>query len=225
MRVPQSGAEIESADRRHCSVPRDLIQAWVAIKRDAEGRSRCRSPDGFGWQRPPPEMASRYGQSGPEGVTYQRHSIIKHDRFSPAIRCAKVSLLIFMQLLDQRPIALLVASALLAVYCWVESARQLHRSAQPAENAPPSELQSANWTLMFTPEALAQGVDLSLGGFDMPRRGLASSVAASPPSSHDAAWLAGPSSAYWAKAETTCASDSKPTDCLLDLTSPNCRVR
>jgi len=33
------------------------------------------------------------------------------------------------------------------------------------------------------------------------------------------------SSAYWAKAETACASDSKPTDCLLDLTSPNCRVR
>ena len=131
-----------------------------------------------------------------------------------------------MQLLDQRPIALLVASALLAIYCWAESARQLHRSALLAENAPPSELQSANWALMLTPEAQAQGVDLSLGRYDMPRQGLASSVAtSSSPSSHDAAWRAGPGSAYWDKAETACASDPGLSECLIDLTSSNCRVR
>src|SRR4051794_11300584 len=128
-----------------------------------------------------------------------------------------------MQLLDQRPLTLLVACALLVIYCWVESARQLHRSAQPTDDAAPSTFHSASWLLTFSPQAQAQGLDVSMVGFETARRALW--VATSSPSSHDAAWLAGPGPAYWDKAETACASDPGLSECFVDLTSPNCRVR
>src|SRR3954469_15699221 len=103
-----------------------------------------------------------------------------------------------MQLLDRRPLTLLVACALLAIYCWVESARQLHRSDQPTDDAAPSRFHSDSWLPAFSPQAQAQGLDVSMVGFETPRR--ASWVGASSPSSHDAAWLAGQGPAYWDKA-------------------------
>src|SRR3954447_26522979 len=128
-----------------------------------------------------------------------------------------------MQLLDQRPITLLVACALLAIYCWVESARQLHRSAQPTDDAAPSTFHSDSWLLTFSPQAQAQGLDVSMVGFETPRRALW--VGASSRSSHNAWRLAGPSTAFWGKSATACASDPEPMECFVDLTLRNCRAR
>src|SRR6476659_7272459 len=110
-------------------------------------------------------------------------------------------------MLDRGHTALLIVCALLAIGCWAESVRQLHRSARPAEHdVLPAGLQSGSWLLTFSGESHAQGLDLALGGLVMPRRafGIAASSSLSPP---DALWLAGPRSAVWGKAETACASD------------------
>jgi len=107
---------------------------------------------------------------------------------------------------------MLIVCALLAIGCWAESVRQLHRSARPAEHdVLPSGLQSGSWLLTFSGEAHAQGLDLALGGLVIPGRAfwIPASSSLSPP---DASWLAGPRSAFWDKAETACASDPRPVE-------------
>jgi hypothetical protein len=128
-----------------------------------------------------------------------------------------------MQLFDRARTAL-VACALLAIYCWVESARQLHQSAQPADEVPLAAFHSSSWLLMFSPEVHAQGLNGVLGGVEMHQRGLW--VAAAPlPSIRDASSPTGPNSAFWGKTEAACASDPEPAECFVDLTSRNCRAR
>ena len=89
-----------------------------------------------------------------------------------------------MQLLDRGHTALLIVCALLAIGCWAESVRQLHRSARPAEHdVLPSGLQSGSWLLTFSGEAHAQGLDLALGGLVIPERAfwIPASSSLSPP--------------------------------------------
>src|SRR5436305_10226110 len=73
------------------------------------------------------------------------------------------------------------------------------------------------------PRRTGARLDLSMVGYETPRR--ASWVGASSPSSHNGWRLADPSTAFWGKSATACASDPEPIDCLVDLTSPNCPAR
>src|SRR3954447_26792631 len=82
---------------------------------------------------------------------------------------------------------------------------------------------SDSWLPAFSPQAQAQGLDLSMVGFETPRRALW--VGASSPTSHNALRLAGPSTAFWGKSATAAASDPEPIECYVDLTSPNCPAR
>jgi len=96
-----------------------------------------------------------------------------------------------MQLLDRGHTALLIVCALLAIGCWAESVRQLHRSARPAEHdVLPSGLQSGSWLLTFSGEAHAQGLDLALGGLVIPERAfwIPASSSLSPPRRLVARW-------------------------------------